>query len=177
MLGCNKKDNYDPNDCLTPDRQKILLHEMVRYSSKLAPEATHETKFDPEFKWYYDKAFAECQILYCSFEKDSTYYLLVARQARSVTPMQEGIGLHVKFNDSGRLASYEEVFRMWKMPLDTLQKRGKFLFDLMVKKQDLELYYSKFQQDRYIEFPSDRFKFDVTSRKWKDLELDSINLN
>ncbi len=60
------------------------------------------------------------------------------------------------------------------MPADTLHKRGEFLFNQMVKGGDLTLYYSKFQKDRFIEFPDDRFTFDVQERKWRDSELDSV---
>lgn len=148
---------------------------MVRYSGKLSPEATHETKFNPEFNWYYDKAVKECEILYCHLNaEDSMYSLLVAREARSITPMKEGIALRIKLNKNDGLEIYDEVFRMWKMPMDTLRVRGKFLFDRLVKQEDLSLYHSKFQQDRFIEYPNDRFKFDAHSKRWKDLELDSI---
>ena len=173
----NKKSNYNPDDCLTQEKQQALLQVMVRYASKLPPEATHETKFNPEFNWYYDRAVEESKILYCFLEtSDSTYKLLVARQARSVTPMEEGIALRIKFDHSGGFEAYDEVFRMWKMQADTLRNRGKFLFDKMVKGEDLSLYYSRFQQDRFIEFPNDRFTFDLEKRRWRDAELDTLIL-
>ncbi len=62
------------------------------------------------------------------------------------------------------------------MPADTLAKRGEFLFNQMVKGGDLTLYESKFQKDRFIEFPDDRFTFDIEKRKWRDGELDSLRL-
>jgi hypothetical protein len=171
-----KKPRYEVDTCLTKEKQHMLLQSMVRYASKLPPEATHETKNNPEFNWYYDKAVAESNILFCSLsDQDSTYQILVARQARSLTPMQEGIALKIKFDKQNQFEYYEEVFRTWKMPADTLQKRGEFLFNQMVNGGDLMLYQSKFQKDRFIEFPDDRFTFDIEKRKWKDAELDSIN--
>ncbi len=174
----NNKPDYNPNVCLAKEKQEQLLREMVFYTSKLPPEATHKTKKNPEFKWYYDKAVGECNILFCLLNNhDSTYQILVARQARSITPMQEGIALKMKFNDQGDFDQYEEVFRTWKMHSDTLAKRGKFLFDQMVNGGDLSLYQSKFQKDKFIEFPDDRFTFDIEERKWRDRELDSLKLN
>jgi hypothetical protein len=171
----NKNHDYNPDAWMSKEKQQTFLHNMVRYSSKLAPEATHASKFDPKFNWYYSAAAAECRILFCDLdESDSIYQLLVARKARSVTPMEEGIALKIKLDQRDSISYYEEVFRMWKMPADTLQKRGKFLFTRLVKKEDLTLYYSKFQQDRFIEFPDDRFTFDVEKRKWRDQELDSL---
>lgn len=146
---------------------------MVRFANRLAPEATHDTKFEPEFNWYYDRAISESRIIHCAKEKD-TIQLMIARKARSINPMEEGIALKVVLNANDSLLYYEEVFRMWKMPADTLVKRGRYLFDRMVNKQDLTLYYSKFQKDRFIEFPDHRFTFDTQKRRWKDHELDSI---
>jgi hypothetical protein len=171
--GChqgNKK--YDAAQCFPVDKQQIFLQAMVRYASKLPPEASHETKFENRFDWYYDKAVSESQILYCHFDgKDSVYSILVARQARSITPMQEGIAVKIKFNNGIGFKQYEEVFRTWKMPQDTLKKRGLFLFKTMINGGDLKLYSSKFQQDRFIEFPDDRFYFDKVQRKWIDTVL------
>lgn len=176
LFSCWKKaEDYNADTYLTKSKQEKLLQKIVRYTSKLPPEATHETKFDPEFYWYYDKAVAECRILYCLLnEDDSTYQLLVARKARSITPMEEGIALKIKFDQHEGFDLYHEVFRMWKMPRDTLHIRGKFLFDQMIHGGDLSLYYSKFQEDRFIEFPDDRFTFDIEARKWKDRELDTL---
>lgn len=158
--------------------QDNFLKVMVHYTSRLAPEATHETKFNAEFDWYYDRAVKECKILYCVFkEQDSTYNVFVARDARSITPMKEGIAITLEFDNQGGFKKYNEVFRMWKMQEDTLAKRGKFLFNRMIKGEDLSLYYSRFQQDRFIEFPDDRFTFDTTLRRWRDSELDSIQFN
>ena len=179
MGGCfQKKNRYAPEECLSVEAQEKFLQTMMRYASKLPPEATHETKFNDEFKWYYDKAVKEAQIWFCSFDEgDSTYNLFVARQARSITPMREGVAVKVKFDRRGGFKEYEEVFRTWKMPEDTLKKRGLFLFKTMVNGGDLKLYYSKFQQDRFIEFPDDRFYFDHAQRKWRDKVFDSLRIN
>lgn len=162
---------------MSPELQKQFLQTMVRYSSKLPPEASQATKFDSKFNWYYDKAVQECKILYCQKGTDDVYSLFISKDARSITPMKEGVAVKVKLGTSDTFNYYNEVFRMWKMPEDTLVKRGKFLFTRMVKGEDLSLYYSKFQQDRFVEFPDDRFYFDTTAWRWKDRELDSLKIN
>src|SRR6188768_1987592 len=87
LINCNSKTpDYNVEPCLAKEKQLTLLQKMARYSSKLAPEATNETKFNPEFNWYYDKAVAESAILYCHLsDQDGMYQLFIARQARSVT--------------------------------------------------------------------------------------------
>jgi len=170
--------NFNPDTCLSKNTQALLLQEMVRYASKLPPHATHQTKFSDEFNWYYDRAVSECRIMQCYQEEtDTSYLILIARKARSITPMEEGFAIRIKFDTSQKMKYYEEVFRTWKMPTDTLNKRGKFLFETLVNGNDLTLYHSKYQRDRYIEFPDERFYFDKTLRKWNDRELDTVRLD
>ncbi|MBL0741918.1 hypothetical protein [Chryseolinea lacunae] len=180
LASCEKKEtHYDLQGCLTPEQQQKVLTSVMHYASKLAPEATPDTKFDAKFDWYYERAVKEAHIMYCALDtRDSTYHLFIARKARSITPMEEGIAVNLKWNAGhGKLSTYEEIFRTWKMPHDTLTKRGLFLFNTMMTGGDLKLYTSKFQQDRFIEFPDDRFVFDKEKRQWKDLEMDSVKLN
>ena len=175
IFGCSSSEKrHNPIGCISAEQQKQILGQMVRYANKLAPEATHETKFQPQFNWYYDRAISESRIMLCAKEKD-TIQLFVARKARSLTPLEEGIALKVIVNSEDSLFYYEEVFRTWKMPADTLSKRGLYLFDRMVRNQDLTIYYSTFQKDRFIEFPDQRFTFDIKKRRWSDQALDSIS--
>jgi hypothetical protein len=55
-------DTYDPNKFLTPEAQQKLIRETVYYSMKLAPNANHDTKFDKEFDWYYERAAKEVEV-------------------------------------------------------------------------------------------------------------------
>ncbi|MCD9016444.1 hypothetical protein [Parachryseolinea silvisoli] len=170
-----KKKNYDPSGCLSAEEQKKILYTMMHYASRLAPEATHETKFDKKFDWYYDRAVNEARVLYCDHnEENDTYSLLVARKARSITPMEEGIAVRIKLGENDTFADYEEVFRMWKMHADSVEKKGKFLFRTMLEGGDLTLYYTQFRKDEFIEFPDQRFTFDKKIRRWRDSAMDTI---
>ena len=167
-------DPYDPRKFLTPEAQQKLIRETVYYSMKLAPNANHETKFDKEFDWYYDRAAKEVEITKYFIDEKSNHYFLMSRVARSITPMREGIGGKIRFDDSGKLNVYEEIFRTWKMESDSLKIRGAMLFDRMVKGKDLSLFYAKFQGDKYIEFPNERFSFDKKLRLWHDNAIDTL---
>jgi hypothetical protein len=173
--GCSKKKNYEPTGCLSAEQQKKVLYTMMHYASRLAPEATHETKFDKKFDWYYDRAVNEVRILYCDHnEENDIYSLFVARKARSITPMEEGIAVRLKLSENETFADYEEVFRMWKMSADSVEKKGKFLFRTMLEGGDLTLYYTQFRKDEFIEFPDKRFTFDKKLRRWRDSVMDTI---
>jgi len=167
LISC-KRDRYDPSHQFSDAEQAMLIRQMSYYVTKLAPNAGELDKFDAKYDWYYDRAASECRLLalYPAQEPNSWYFLL-ARKARSLTPMDEGIGGILKLNASGALADYEEVFRVWKMQPDTLVERGSMLFDRMVRGKDLSLFYPKFQKDRYIELPTEGYYFDKASKRWR----------
>jgi len=163
-----ERDRYNPSNELSKDQQARLVRQMVYYSTKLPPNAADFDKFDPKYNWYYDRAAAECSMLAFSANQDpGVWYFLVARKARSITPMQEGIAGKVKLNADGSLADYEEVFRVWKMHPDTLKVRGAMLFDRMVRGKDLSIFYPKFQGDNFIELPTETYSYDKLTKRWK----------
>lgn len=172
LIACSSKQK-STNDILASKVQDTVMWSIVHYAAKLAPAATHETKFNHEFDDYYKSVQADYKFLHLTFKNDETYYFLISRPARSITPMSEGIGGYFQFkNDT--LIEYDEIFRTWKMPDTELAVRGKALFERMVSGADLSIYYTRYSGDKYIEFPDDRFYFDKQNRIWKDGSLDSI---
>ncbi|HTF19823.1 MAG TPA: hypothetical protein VK658_17245 [Chryseolinea sp.] len=168
MLCSCRGDRYSPANELDEDEQTRLIRQMVYYSTKLPPNAGDYDKFDEKYDWYYDRAAAESTLLkFYKAPEQSVWYFMMSRMARSVTPMQEGIAGKVKLNADGSLADYEEVFRVWKMPEDTLKVRSAMLFDRMVRGKDLSLFYPKYQGDKFIELPTDGYYFDQVTKRWK----------
>jgi hypothetical protein len=177
MASCQQKDPYQPDQYFSREQQALLIHQSVRYSTKLAPQATHETKFKPEFDWYYDIASKEYDIRAFSPDGNEGYYFLMTRKARSLWPAREAIGGRIKVDKENRLLDYEEVFRTWKMTEDTLNTRAFELFEFMVSGKDLTPFRSKYKGDRYIEFPDDRYYFNKKDKRWRDALMDSVGLS
>jgi hypothetical protein len=178
VLSCSSREKYDPLRYLTREEQDSLILKTIRYSAKLPPNSSHETKFDKAFDPYYRSVAADYSFIYMHREEDGTLYFLISRPGRSLTPLFEGIGGKLKLNEKDSLIEYEEAFRMWKMPDNELRERGKFLFDRLVRKMDLTIYGPKFTGDQYIEFPDGRFSFDKESRMWRDnVFTDSLQTN
>lgn len=167
-VGSCKRNSYNPDSYFSKEQQTNIIHQSVRYSAKLPPQATHETKFDPQFDWYYDIATTEYDIRACAPDQEGEYYFLMTRKARSIWPAREAIGGKIRIDKEYKLLDYEEKFRTWKMTEDSLNARAFELFDRMVKRTDLTPYRSKYKGDRYIEFPDDRWYFSKKDKRWRD---------
>ncbi len=177
LISCYENNKaYDPSLYLSNQQQDSLIYKTVRYSAKLAPMATHETKFETQFDPYYKSLLQDYRIVHYWVNNDKTNFFFITRKARSIKPMWEGIGGKLIKDVKGDIGSYEEIFRTWKMANDSLKDRGYELFDAMINGKDLSSYYSDHQGDRYIEFPDHRFYFDKEERRWHDRVLDSLEL-
>lgn len=170
-------DRYNPDKYLSREQQDSLIYQVVRYTAKLPPNSNHQIKFEPEYDDYYKAITRDYDIRSYDIDDDSIHYFLITRASRSITPMRESIGGKITYNKQGDISSYEEVFRTWKLSEEVMNERYPALFDKMVKGESLEPYYTKNKGDQYIEYPTDRFIFDKQERRWRDLELDSLNLN
>lgn len=175
LSGC-RRDPYEPELYLSDEEETQFIKESVFYSAKLPPKSNPATRYNKEFASYYERAAQETKLIKY-YRTDSADYFLMTRVARSINPMREGIGGKLRHDAAGKMDYYEEVFRTWKMVEDSLNVRGPFLFDRMVKGKDLSMYSSKFQGDRFIEFPDDRFFYDPKSRTWRDRALDSLQVH
>ena len=169
---CSK--NHSVEHWFTKEEQLKIINQSVRYSVKTPPDATHQTKFDTAFNWYYDIATKEYDWRAASKINDDEFFFLMTRKARSIWPAREAIGGKLKVDSKRNLVDYQEIFRTWKMAEDSLNTRAFELFDLMAKGKDLTPYRSKYKGDQYIEFPDDRYSWSNKEKKWMDSAIDSI---
>jgi hypothetical protein len=161
------KNSSDPADHLSKKEMDDATWQIVHYAAKFPPGASLENVFDKEFEEYYHLVAVDFKWLQVRPTEGNSYYFLVSRPARSITPMVEGIGGTFRM-EGDSLVEYEEVFRMWKMPEPDLAVKGKAMFDRMVAGKDLSMYYPKFTGDQYIEVPDGRFIYDKQNRRWRD---------
>jgi len=172
-----KDESYKPDDYFSKELQTYIIKQSVRYSAKIPPDATQETKYNSSFDWYYNIATKEYDMRAIYPKKDNSYFFLMTRKARSIWPAREAIGGIIKVDKEAKLLDYDEVFRTWKMTEDSLNTRAFKLFDLMIKGKDLYPYHSKFKGDRYIEFPDDRYYYDTLENRWRNKLTASDSLN
>jgi len=167
LSGCRFERDYQPASHLSAQQQEDLMQGIIRYVARSPEGASPEQRMDSSFDSHYEEQ-RRLHRLDAYFVDDDKHYFLVSRVAPSLTEKRVAIGGHLVRDGRGSITYYEEVFRTWKMEPDTLARRSLFLFDRMVRDEDLTGYYtSKTGNTDYIEFPDDRVFFDTNQRIWR----------
>lgn len=143
------------------------MWKIIRYIGRAPENLTLPERF---YKGYDDHYKEQMSIhrLDAYYIDGHTHFFLISRKAPSLVDKRVATGGKMTLNDKGELTDYEEVFRTWKMT-DSLQiKKSIFLFDKMVKGENLDPYLTKNSTpEEYIEFPDDYTYFDKVDRIWK----------
>jgi len=175
LAACKTKESYLPQDHLSPQRHDEVMSKIIRYVGRKPEKATDSTKFLSKHDQHYLKQVAshKLDLYYNSDEGDQ--FFLISRVAPSIHVKHVATGGRFKMNEMDSLVEYEEIFRTWKMPYDTLMNRAGLLFDKMVKGESLESYFTKNSGGvEYIEFPDDNVYYDKQARKWKSKQFRSV---
>lgn len=167
IVTCTTKKKYQVEEHLSPQQQDELLWKIIRYVGRPPEGLTIPERFYPQYDSFYRE-----QKRLLSFDayylKGNVHYFLVSRSAPSLVEKRVATGGRFALNESSVMTEYEEVFRTWKMVPDTLRKRGIFLFDKLVRGEDLQRYYTQNSPSvEYIEFPDQRTYYEKSSRTWK----------
>lgn len=172
---CTERPKYAPDRYLTSAQQKSFKMEVARYVAKAPRRVTDSLKFDSIYDEHYAKQAAQLDLIaYYVDKKSGTHYFLIGKVAPSIQPKWVATGGKLRYSDDGDLIEYEEVFRTWKLPRRELEERALYLFDLMVKGEDLTPYYTATAGFNYIEFPDDNVYFDKKARTWKSKLYGSV---
>ncbi len=166
LTGCRFEKDYTPTTHLSPQEQEDLMQRIIRYVARSPEGVLPEQRLESRFDSHYEEQRRSHRLDAYYFDK-GVHYFLVSRTAPSLTEKRVAIGGRLERED-GSITYFEEVFRTWKMEPDLLTQRGAFLFDKMVRGEDLSPYYaSRSGNTEYIEFPDERTYYDVQRRIWR----------
>lgn len=175
VFSCSERPKYAPERYLSADQQKLFKQEIARYAAKPPRRVTDTLRFDTAYADHYKREAAQLDLMaYYIDQASGMHYFLVARIAPSIQTKWVATGGKLRYDEKGNVSEYEEVFRTWKLPRKELEERSRYLFDLMVKGEDLTPYYTATAGFNYIEFPDENVYFDKKSRSWKSKIYGSV---
>jgi hypothetical protein len=164
---CQDKVQYNPEKYLSPEAQQQFLYKISRYTAKLPKRVSHQEKFNAKYDHYFREEIKKYRVQQYYIAADSTHYFLINRPAPSLYQKWVAIGGRLRYDQSGNIAAYEEVFRTWKMKEDDLNKKGYTLFETLIETGNVTAYLPDKTEDEWVEFPDARNYFDTASRRWK----------
>lgn len=164
------------SDYLNEEQVESFKYEIIRYTDKLAKKATHETKFDSQFDSIYQVKAKNAELYHYFVDKKSNeIYFAIARIAPSLKVKKIVTIGKLKKDAKGKIISYEEAFRTWKMEITELKTKSKFLFEKYIAGEDLTPYYTENAKGEfYIEFPDSNTYYDNNKRKWVSIGITTI---
>lgn len=140
-----------------------LLVDMVTYIGRKPPLATAETRFDPEFRGYYQAYAGEFEIIYYFVQDSGTHWYYLIRPARSLHGNRRGVGGMFRL-ENGRISGFEELFNTPVMDEDRIRLTGLELFEEMLQTGHVERF---LRNSQYIEWPDERLKYDKEKFEWR----------
>lgn len=167
--------DYTPGNYLSDSEQTEVKHKIIRYLAKAPRRVVVDSlKLDTAFNQHYIRQTANHNFIAYYISDKKEHFFLISRIAPSLEEKWVATGGVMRFDDNQNLVEYEEIFRTWKLPKSLMEERSKYLFDLMVKNEDLSPYYTKTSGFNYIEFPDEHVSFDKKSRSWKSKKFGSV---
>jgi len=175
LISCKKSPpDYQPDTYISKDEQVAFKERIIRYVAKPPRRVIGNEKFNEEYDEHYANQVSGHELIAYYINKNDEHFFLMARIAPSMDVKWVATGGRLKYNKDKEIMEYEEIFRTWKHPYQVMEERSKYLFDLMVRGEDLKLYYTATAGFEYIEFPDEDVYYDKAARSWKSRGYTSI---
>ncbi|MFN8348991.1 MAG: hypothetical protein U0X91_28585 [Spirosomataceae bacterium] len=159
---CSEKDEYSINNYFNTKQQDTLLTNIVTYVYKLAPEAKLDTRFEPRFRTYYQKAALSFVIANYYIAPDSTHYFMLIRPVGAHPTFRRGVV--GKFKLKGLMPTeFEEIANTPHLEEAVVRERAGFLFKALIKEKNINNYLS---MKHYVEWPDSTLIYDKKKNTW-----------
>lgn len=166
LFQCVNQNTYNPDSRLTAKERNAFIMHVIRYAAKGPENVSDAEKFDGEHDGYYQERASQSR-LEAYYREGDRHHFLLSQPAPSLVEKRHATGGILTIDSAGKLTSYEEVFRTWKMVPDTLKERSFILFEKMVKGKSLEPFFTQNSKIEFIEFPDEHTFYNKSERRWQ----------
>jgi hypothetical protein len=168
LIGCAKQQN--PQKALSGDDYSKIHNFMLRYAFDAPKNTSSEDRFDAQHDSYYQKFSKHFEWSKYADASDGWIYFEWRRRAPSFGDKWVATGGRLKL-EGGRVVSYQEIFRTWKMDISLLNERSALLFEQMIKGESLERFWSENAKSiDFIEFPNALTHFNLATQRWEVIQ-------
>jgi hypothetical protein len=164
ILSCQSR-NAKFNIYLSDNQADSLLINLVTYIHPLAPKATRETKFEPQFRDFYVKNSSKFTLENLQQTPDGWCYFLVIRPVAGGKLFKRGVLGKFKLKENSVMPTdFEEIANTPHLKEGIVQERSQYLFQELVKNGNLN---AQMPMKQYIEWPDEHLAYDKKNQEWK----------
>ncbi len=171
LAACTANRDYEVSSHLSSSEQEAYKKSIIRYVAPLPEKAGEESRFDVKFDAHYDRQTDRVRLDKYFPSPDGYIYFEVSRIAPSFKVKRVATAGRLRYDETGGIEEYEEVYRTWKMEEEELAAKTKLLFSRFIAGRELTPYLTANSDEEYVEFPDNQVKYDKEQRRWTGNEL------
>ncbi|MCU0469656.1 MAG: hypothetical protein MUF58_13735 [Arcicella sp.] len=156
---------YKISDYFAENEQDTLLVNVITYIYTLAPSATRETKFQPQFRSFYTKNITKFNFQNYYQAPDGWHYFFLIRPVGASTEYKRGVLGKFKLEANSLMPQdFEEVANTPHLKEEVVKERGQYLFQELIKNGNLD---KQIPMKHYVEWPDEHLAYDKALHEWK----------
>lgn len=141
------------------------LVEIATYVLRKPDAATWQTKFNPEFRNYYEKLSNDLEWIYAREKQDTTFFFLIRDGRDNNGRANRGVGGKLVFNEANEIQHFEELFVTKITDRINLESIGKRFMMSIEEGSNLNSYIQN--QNNLVEWPDGRLFYSVEKSEWR----------
>jgi hypothetical protein len=163
ITSCQAK-KYESNIYFTDIQEDSLLTNIITYIYINAPQATNETKFQPQFRGFYSKNLSSFNLQNYYQSNDGWNYFFLIRPVGGSPKFKRGVLGKFKLKENSLMPiEFEEVANTPHLAEEVVWERGKYLFQELIKNGNLD---KQIPMKQYIEWPDEHLAYDKKTNEW-----------
>jgi hypothetical protein len=163
LFSCNSK-KYQTSNYFTDNQEDSLLTNIVTYIYTLAPQATNETKFQPQFRGFYTKNLSSFNLQNYYQSTDGWNYFFLIRPVGGSPKFRRGVLGKFKLKENSLMPTeFEEVANTPHLADEIVKERGQYLFQELIKNGNLD---QQIPMKQYIEWPDEHLAYNKKQHEW-----------
>jgi hypothetical protein len=163
-LSCTSK-KHTTKDYFTENQQDTLVANIITHIYTLAPGATRETKFQPQFKSFYTRNIQKFSLQNYQQAPDGWHYFFMIRPVGASSEYKRGVLGKFKLEPNSLMPEdFEEIANTPHLKEEVLKERGQYLFQELIKNGNLD---KQLPMKHYVEWPDEHLAYDKKVHEWK----------
>jgi len=151
-----------------PDVMEKWLTDLATYILRKPDAATYQTKFNPEFRNYYEAKSRELEWIY-AFEKQDTVYFFLIRDGRDNNgKANRAVGGKLVLNAANEMQYLEELFVTRIIDRVNLESIGQRFMQSVEAGESLDAFIEN--PNNTVEWPDGRLFYSVEKSEWRYVE-------